>query len=141
MTYAAYYTSDSLPLAWDKLKGSGRSVHYKRFTSTRVEQTKFDPFLESLNQIHSHSRGTIIYRQDINIQSPVSFPRMWDKPVPQSFPCIHARLIPRALDETIIHFCSYNLEATCNSTQHHHTQDFFSQKLYISVSPLSIIDS
>ena len=141
MTYAAYYTSDSLPLAWNRLMLSLQNFTSMRFTPTRVEQTILLHIFCPQYAIHSHSRGTIIYRQDINIQSPVSFPRMWDKPVPQSFPCIHARLIPRALDETIIHFCSYNLEATCNSTQHHHTQDFFSQKLYISVSPLSIIDS
>ena len=96
---------DSLPLAWDKLKLYDRFLNKYRFTPTHVVQTLQILEFPFQIQIHSHSRGTIIYRQDINIQSSVSFPRMWDKPVSQSFPCIHARLIPTRFEPSAHSTC------------------------------------
>lgn len=110
---------DSLPLAWDKLKLHDQFLNKYRFTPTRVGPSFTVRTLISKVQFHSHACGT---NQSLNrFHASGSF---------------HVRWMKRSYI-----FCSYNLEATCNSTQHHHTQEFFSQKLYISVSPLSIIDS
>ena len=82
MTYAAYYTSDSLPLTWDKYIVENIDRFNSRLIPTRVGQTDAESTKLHIHAIHSHSRGTNKVRPIFGVVEPDSLPLAWDHHLP-----------------------------------------------------------
>ena len=80
MTYAAYYTSDSLPLTWDKYIVENIDRFNSRLIPTRVGQTDAESTKLHIHAIHSHSRGTDPISFPASSEANDSFPLAWDRP-------------------------------------------------------------